>query len=146
MNSNNHYQKLEEMYLKANINTDLYATTTVNIKEGYSEVGLTISKNYFHALGAIHGSVYFKLLDDAAFWAVNSIVHDVFCLTTSFNIHITKPVSSGKLLAKGTLKFKSKNIFFAKSSLFNEKGDEIAFGTGSFCKSKVLLDPSIGYI
>ena len=146
MNNNNHYQKLEEMYLKANINTDLYATTTVNIKEGYSEVGLTISKNYFHALGAIHGSVYFKLLDDAAFWAVNSIVHDVFCLTTSFNIHITKPVSIGKLLAKGTLKFKSKNIFFAKSSLFNEKGDEIAFGTGSFCKSKVLLDPSIGYI
>ncbi len=146
MNNNNHYQKLEEMYLKANINTDLYATTTVNIKEGYSEVGLTISKNYFHALGAIHGSVYFKLLDDAAFWAVNSIVYDFFCLTTSFNIHITKPVSSGKLLAKGTLKFKSKNIFFAKSSLFNEKGDEIAFGTGSFCKSKVLLDPSIGYI
>ena len=132
MNSNNHYQKLEEMYLKANINTDLYASTTVNIKEGYSEVGLTISKNYFHALGAIHGSVYFKLLDDAAFWAVNSIVYDFFCLTTSFNIHITKPVSSGKLLAKGTLKFKSKNIFFARSSLFNEKGDEIAFGTGSF--------------
>ena len=146
MNNNNHYQKLEEMYLKANINTDLYASTTVNIKEGYSEVGLTISKNYFHALGAIHGSVYFKLLDDAAFWAVNSIVHDVFCLTTSFNIHNTKPVSSGKLLAKGTLKFKSKNIFFARSSLFNEKGDEIAFGTGSFCKSKVLLDQSIGYI
>ena len=146
MNSNNHYQKLEEMYLKANINTDLYASTTVNIKEGYSEVGLTISKNYFHALGAIHGSVYFKLLDDAAFWAVNSIVYDFFCLTTSFNIHITKPVSSGKLLAKGTLKFKSKNIFFARSSLFNEKGDEIAFGTGSFCKSKVLLDQSIGYI
>ena len=146
MNNNNHYQKLEEMYLKANINTDLYATTTVNIKEGYSEVGLTISKNYFHALGAIHGSVYFKLLDDAAFWAVNSIVYDFFCLTTSFNIHITKPVSSGKLLAKGTLKFKSKNIFFARSSLFNEKGDEIAFGTGSFCKSKVLLDQSIGYI
>ena len=85
-------------------------------------------------------------MDDAAFWAVNSIVYDVCCLTTSFNIHITKPVSSGKLLAKGTLKFKSKNIFFAKSSLFNENGDEIAFGTGSFCKSKVLLDPSIGYI
>ena len=102
------------MYLKANINTDLYASTTVNIKNGYSEVGLTISKNYFHALGAIHGSVYFKLLDDAAFWAVNSIVHDVFCLTTSFNIHITKPVSSGKLLAKGTLKFKSKPL----SSIF----------------------------
>ena len=64
MDNTTHYQKLEKMYLKANINTDLYDSTTVSIKEGYSEVGLTISKNYFLALGAIHGSVYFKLLDD----------------------------------------------------------------------------------
>ncbi len=62
-----HYKKLKNMYLNANINTDIYSTTTVKIEEGYSEVGLIISKKYFHALGAIHGSIYFKLLDDAAF-------------------------------------------------------------------------------
>lgn len=146
MDKINHYKKLENIYLKANINTDLYSTTTVKIEEGYSEVGLTISKKYFHALGAIHGSIYFKLLDDASFWSVNSVVHDYFCLTTSFNIQLLKPVSSGKLLAKGKLKFKSKNIFHAKSYLYNEDGDEIAFGTGSFCKSKILLSSDIGYI
>ena len=42
MDNTTHYQKLEKMYLKANINTDLYDSTTVSIKEGYSEVGLTI--------------------------------------------------------------------------------------------------------
>ena len=141
-----HYKKLKNMYLNANINTDIYSTTTVKIEEGYSEVGLIISKKYFHALGAIHGSIYFKLLDDAAFWSVNSVVTDYFCLTTSFNIHLIKPASTGKLLAKGNLKFKSKNIFHAESSLYNEDGIEIAFGTGSFCKSKITLDSNIGYI
>ena len=78
------------------------------------------------------------------FWSVNSVVTDYFCLTTSFNIHLIKPASTGKLLAKGNLKFKSKNIFHAESSLYNEDGIEIAFGTGSFCKSKITLDSKIG--
>ena len=141
-----HYKKLENMYLKANINTDIYKSTTVKIGDGCSEVGLTISKKYFHALGAIHGSVYFKLLDDSAFWAVNSVVYDCFCLTTSFNIQITKPISAGTITAKGLLKYKSKNIFHASSCLYNDKGEGIAFGSGSFCKSKITLSESIGYI
>ena len=109
------------------------------------KLDLPFLKKYFHALGAIHGSV-FKLLDDSAFWAVNSVVYDCFCLTTSFNIHITKPISTGTITAKGSLKYKSKNIFHASSCLYNDKGEEIAFGSESFCKSKITLSKSIGYI
>ena len=50
------------------------------------EIDLTISDKYFHALNAIHGTVYFKLLYDAAFFAANSVVKDVFVLTSSFNL------------------------------------------------------------
>ena len=63
-----HFQKLERMYLGANMNASIYDTTTVKIGKGTAEIGLTISKKYFHSLGSIHGSVYFKLLDDAAFF------------------------------------------------------------------------------
>ena len=35
---------------------------------------MPIKKDYFHALEAIHGSVYFKILDDAAFFAAQSVV------------------------------------------------------------------------
>lgn len=134
------------MYLQANVNTHIYNTTTVKISEGYSEVGLTISEKYFHALGAIHGSVYFKLLDDSAFWAVSSVVLDMFCLTTSFNINLIKPASYGNILAKATLKHKSKRFFIATSSLYDASGNEIAFGTGTFCKSKIKLESKVGYI
>lgn len=141
-----HYEKLERMYLNANMNTHIYDTTTVNISHERAEIGLTISEKFFHALGAIHGSVYFKLLDDAAFFAVNSIVEDAFVLTTNFNIQLIRPATEGIITATGNVRYVSRNLFVADSSLVNEAGKEIAFGTGSFMKSKVGLTKEIGYI
>lgn len=140
-----HYRKLERMYLHANINTKMFDTTTANIDHKTAEIGLTITDQYFHALGAIHGNVYFKLLDDAAFFAVNSIVTDVFVLTTSFNINIIRPADHGKILATGKVRYQSKNLYVAEASLVNDQGKEIAFGTGNFAKSKVALSEEIGY-
>ncbi len=133
------------MYLKTNVTSQLYETTNIRISEGSAEVSLIIDPKYFHALGAIHGSVYFKLLDDASFFAVNSIVEDVFVLTTNFNINIVRPVSSGCIIAAGRVKFRSKQLFIAESSLVNQEGKEIAFGSGHFAKSKVALTEDIGY-
>ncbi len=141
-----HYNKLERMYLQANINTKIFDTTTVKISEEMAQIELEISDKYFHALEAIHGSVYFKLLDDAAFFAVNSIVEDVSVLTTSFTINLIRPVNKGMITAIGKVKFKSRNLFVAESSLYNENGKEIAFGTGNFSKSKVELSEKIGYL
>ena len=140
-----HFEKLKAMYLSANMNTMIYDTTTCEISNGYAEIGLKISEKYFHALGAIHGSVYFKLLDDAAFFAVNSIVEDVFVLTTSFNLNLIRPANSGMIKAIGKIKFKSQDLFVAESTLYNEAGKEIAFGTGNFAKSKIMLSENIGY-
>lgn len=140
-----HFRKLERMYLHANMNTHIYDTTTIEIENETAEIGLTISEKYFHALGAIHGSVYFKLLDDAAFFAVNSIVKDVFVLTTSFNINLIRPANQGKIRSVGKVRFKSKNLYMAESTLYNEEGKEIAFGSGSFALSKVQLTDEIGY-
>lgn len=133
------------MYLQANVNTMLFDTTTCKVSEGKAQIGLEISEKYFHALGAIHGSVYFKLLDDAAFFAVNSVVEDVFVLTTSFNINLIRPATKGKIKALGEIKYRSRELFVAQSTLYNEDGKEIAFGTGNFSKSKMSLTEEIGY-
>ena len=133
------------MYLNANINTMIFNTTTCSISMKKSEISLQLSEKYFHALKAIHGSVYFKLLDDAAFFAANSIIEDVFVLTTSFSINIVKPVNEGIIKAIGNVRFQSKNLIVAESSLYNAEGKEIAFGTGNFAKSKILLKDTNGY-
>ncbi|WP_108867725.1 PaaI family thioesterase [Aquimarina aquimarini] len=140
-----HYTKLEKMYLQANINTALYDTTTIKISEGLAQINMEISEKYFHALGAIHGSVYFKLLDDAAFFAVNSIIKDAFVLTTSFNIHLIRPAHKGIISSVGKIKSKSRNLFVAEATMYNEDGKEIAFGTGNFAKSNINLSEKIGY-
>ena len=134
-----HFQNLEKMYLNANVNTMIFDTTTCKFSDGYAEIGLNISEKYFHGLGAIHGSVYFKLLDDAAFFAANS-KSEYFILTTSFNLNFLKPVKKGKIKAIGKLKYTSGNSFIAESKLFNENGKEVAFGTGNFLNSEIPLN------
>lgn len=140
-----HFRKLERMYLHANVNQQLYETTTISIGHEIAEISMIVSEKYFHALGAIHGSVYFRLLDDAAFFAVNSIVSDVFVLTTSFNIHLIRPVDKGIIKAVGKVRFSSRNLWTAESRFYNELGKEVAFGTGNFARSKVQLSEEIGY-
>ncbi|MEQ9007714.1 MAG: PaaI family thioesterase [Ekhidna sp.] len=141
--SSEHFRKLERMYLLANVNTLLFDTTTAHISNGKAEIGLTVVPKYFHALNAMHGSVYFKLLDDAAFFSVNSVVEDFFVLTKSFEIHFKRPVTGGKILAKGELVSSNGELFVAKSELMNETGKVVGYGHGEFVKIKVKLNPDI---
>ena len=140
-----HYRKLENMYLKGAAINAFYDTITMAIAEERATLTLQVHGKYFHAAGAMHGSVYFKLLDDAAFFAVQSLVEDVFVLTTSFNTHFLRTVSSGIIRCEGSVQFKSGSFFVAESKLHNEEGKLIASGTGEFVKSKILLSPQIGY-
>lgn len=140
-----HFRKLEKMYLGANVNTKVFNTTTCNIEAEKATITLDVSEDYYHALGAIHGAVYFKMLDDAAYFAVSSVVKDNFMLTSSFNINILRPVSKGKLTAVGTVRYKSSKLYAAEAKLYNQEGKEVAFGTGNFAKSKLLLSEEVGY-
>ena len=136
MNNEGHFRKLERMYLSAPINE--YYSPMVEISQGQAVIQTEVKPEFFHAAGSLHGSVYFKLLDDAAFFAVNSLVKDFFVLTVSFNIYLTRPVTKGVLIAKGQVVSRSVNYYVAESVLtVNEK--EVARGSGSFLRSRVEL-------
>jgi acyl-coenzyme A thioesterase PaaI-like protein len=62
------------------------------IRHGEAVITLPVRSDLFHAAGALHGALYFLALDNAAFFAVNSLVEDVFVLTTSFTTYLTRPV------------------------------------------------------
>ena len=140
-----HFRRLEHMYLtRASINN--YFRPGLSVSEGEAEVRIEVDPKFFHAAGAVHGSVYFKALDDAAFFAANSVVEDVFVLTTSFNIHLLRPVTEGTLIAKGTLVSETKSLLIADAELHDDKGRLVGRGTGSFMKSKMLLADVAGYV
>ena len=138
-----HFRKLERMYHAAPINQFYRPVLTVG--EGTAELEIPIRPEFFHAAAAVHGSVYFKALDDAAFFAVNSLVTEVFVLTVSFNIYLTRPVSEGVLRARASVVHRSRQLFLAEAELFDERGRQISRGSGSFIRSQIALTAEIGY-
>lgn len=117
----------------------------LTISEGTAELVMPVKPEFFHAAGATHGSVYFKALDDAAFFAVNSLVEDVFVLTVSFNTYLLRPISRGEMRATGQVVHQTKNTFLAEAVLLDSEGRQIARGSGSFVRSQVALTAEIGY-
>ncbi|RYD63131.1 MAG: thioesterase, partial [Sphingomonadales bacterium] len=77
-----HYRALERLYASAPINA-LFASRLEITGEGRSRIVFDVTRDVFHAAGAAHGTIYFKMLDDAAFYAANSLATDRFLLTTS---------------------------------------------------------------
>ena len=138
-----HFRKLERMYLSAPIN-GLYRPK-ISISEGKAEITMGAEEQFFHAADALHGSVYFKMLDDAAYFAANSVVTDVFLLTTGFNLHLIRQVTGGIISSVGKCTFSSSNLFIGEAKLYNQDGEEVAFGTGTFMKSRKALSKEIGY-
>jgi uncharacterized protein (TIGR00369 family) len=133
-----HFGALEALYAAAPIN-GLFPSTLRIAGEGRSEIDFTVDEKSFHAAGAVHGTVYFKMLDDAAFYAVNSVERDVFVLTTAFNMHLERPIAPGRLHAEGRWVSGRRRVFIAESRLLNAAGEEVARGTGTFMRSKIPL-------
>lgn len=138
-----HFKKLENM-----MHASPFVTLTgarVKVKEGESQITLPIRKEFHHAAGAMHGALYFLALDNAAFFAVSSMVEDVFVLTTSFTTYITRPVSEGVVNAFGKLVYHNRTQYIAESILYDENEKEIARANGVFMRSKTPLSEKIGY-
>jgi acyl-coenzyme A thioesterase PaaI-like protein len=93
----------------------------------------------------MHGALYFLALDNAAFFAVNSLVQDVLVLTVSLTTYITRPVSKGVVTATGKVVCQSRSQFIAESLLHDSSGNEVARASGIFVRSKIPLSDRIGY-
>ena len=143
MKAKTHFEKLESMYLAAPINR-IYQPT-LKVFEWEAEIEIALSESLHHSGGAVHGSVYFKMLDDAAFFAANSLEEDVFVLTTSFTTYITRPVAAGKMRAVGKVVNRNRSQFIAESIVYDEKGKEIGRGNGIFVRGKLPLVEAAGY-
>ena len=138
-----HYRRLERMYMAAPINE--FFKPEIQIGRGTAEIKVNVDSRFFHAARAAHGAVYFKSLDDAGFFAASSLVEDNFVLTSSFNLYMLSPVSAGTVRAVGKVVSGGGSSFLAESVLYNGQDEEIARGSGMFIRSKMPLDPEMGY-
>jgi uncharacterized protein (TIGR00369 family) len=139
-----HLHALESLYNSAPINR-LFQSHIVLPEAGRSEIRFMVEHDSFHAAGAAHGTLYFKMLDDAAFYAANGLVSDRFLLTTAFNLHFTKPMRGGEARAEGRWISGKRRVFVAEARIVDSEGEECARGTGTFMRSHIALSGLDGY-
>ena len=139
-----HFRALESLYAAAPVNA-LFASHLEIPAPGQARITFETREDFFHGAGATHGTLYFKMLDDAAFYAANSLVSDRFLLTTGFNLHFTKPLRGGKVVAEGRWVSGRRRVYIAEAHLVDEEGDEIGRGTGTFMRSHIPLAGLDGY-
>ena len=100
-----------------------------------------VRTRYFHAAAALHGSSVFKLLDDSAWCAAQSVSLDKFVVTATYHTHILRPVSKGgtQLTGSGRVVNSSSTTITAESVVTDQDGKLIATGSGSFMRSSAPL-------
>lgn len=139
-----HFRKLEALYRSAPVN-GLFRSELRIVGPGRSSIAFDVSADVFHAAGAAHGTLYFKMLDDAAFYAANSLISDRFLLTTAFNLHFTRPLRGGTATAEGQWISGRRRVLVAESRIIDQDGEECARGTGTFLRSHIVLSGLPGY-
>lgn len=140
-----HFRALENLYRSAPINALFRSELRIG-EAGRATIEFDVDESQFHAAGAVHGSVYFKMLDDAAFYAANSLVSDRFLLTTAFNLLFTRPIGPGRIRAEGRWISGKRRIYVAEASLIDSQGEVVGRGTGTFMRSKFPLSSLPGYV
>jgi len=136
-----HCRALEAMYLSAPIN-QFYRPRIVISKE---QVEIDIDQRFFHAAEAVHGSVYFKLLDDAAGLAANVLEREVFAVTASFTTHMTRPASGPLIRSVGRVVDQTRSQFLVESIVYDHNQRSVGRGNGVFMRGSVRLADSLGY-
>jgi len=139
-----HLRALESLYRHAPINA-LFRSTLEIAEQGFARIRFEVEEGHFHAAGAAHGTLYFKMMDDAAFYACNSLVPDRFLLTTAFNLNFTKPLKPGPAVAEGRWLSGKRRVYVAEARLIASDGEEAARGTGTFMRSHIPLTSLAGY-
>lgn len=140
MDNSQHYFLLENLYKEAPIVEKVYPATQIQVRNGFARIEWQVEEQFHHAAGSLHGSAYFRLLDDAAYFAASSNKTEFFLVTASFKLQFLRPVSVGVLCAEGRVIEQAENrLIQAEARLFTREGKIVAKGSGTFARSKKRL-------
>ena len=132
-----HLKRLNKLYGVAPINGLFNEHVIEFAADGSTSIKFSPKKEHCHTMQSLHGSGYFKLLDDAAFFAAQALDEENFIFTTSFNTYLVRAAAIGvPLISQGRVISAGKTLLIAESRLIEEEsGKLVATGSGTFQKS-----------
>ena len=137
MRADDHFLFLKNLYRKAPNNK--YYDPAMILEFGKARIQIKVQEKFFHAAGSVHGSVYFKLLDDAAYFAAATQEQNFFLFTANFETKLLRPVREGLMIADGEVIEENDKGYIARSIIRDEKGQLLAKGQGLFMPSAIVL-------
>ncbi|HQU74127.1 MAG TPA: PaaI family thioesterase [Calditrichia bacterium] len=138
-----HYHKLENLFLSAPCNRN--RSYSIEIGKGTARISCDLGEDDFHGGGAVHGSRYFKGMDDAAYFACQSLVRDNFLLTASFTVYLLRPFQGGTIRAQGRVISAGRRQLLAEAEVEDQRGKLLGKGSGLFTRSETPLDTLADY-
>lgn len=111
----------------------------IEIKEGYSEIKMSVRNEMINGLGIVHGGIAFSLADTAFAFACNSRNNVSVALDTSINF--LKPVLPGdELIAEAKEIHNGKSTGLYQITITNQRSHIVAMFKGTcFRTNKTLV-------
>lgn len=139
-----HPDRLVAMFNSAAVN-QFFPGITLHFEGMESKVSIKSGPAWQHAGEQIHGALYMRLLDDAAYFAAALREKQRFVVTASLDVRFLRPVGGGLLVATGRLLRYEDRKLMAESVLHDESGKLIARATGVFVPSRQYLQDVAAY-
>lgn len=133
-----HFRALEQMYLSVPLNNQYEPSITVG--EQTASIVIAVKPFFLHALGVMHGMIYFKMLDDACAFAAASAELSKPMVTASLTIDFMRPVTEGTLSARGRVVRIEGRKHFTEATLVDDKGATVAKAHALFLPAKMTYD------
>jgi uncharacterized protein (TIGR00369 family) len=85
--------------------------------------------------GVMHGGVVASLLDSACASAAISLIHpDAYATSVNLTVSYLKPVTAGRLIARGECLRAGRRILFCEARVVDETGDLVATGSSQLVR------------
>ena len=121
---------MENAYLAARSNELL--DLGIRISEGEADIVIPLREDVSSDRGNVLDALCISIMNDAAYYAVNSLVGHAPVATVSFNASLTRAHPAGDLLARGRFVGMSADRYLADSILTDSAGTEVGRGEGEF--------------
>lgn len=113
---------------------ELIGIRLIEWRDGFARVACDAGTHHHNRSGIVHGGVILSLLDQAAAFA------GLWCsvpgnirkaVTIDLDCRFTGQVSGGEIVAEGKVVSRGRNIFFARTEVFDASGTMVAFGAST---------------
>lgn len=134
-----HLRRLERVYHAAPTNG--LTPARLALQSAAARLEMDIRDAYRQAVGELHGMLYFKVLDEASFYAANTLVDDVFLTTAAMHVQFLRPVDGAHLVATAQVVHAARSSFIVDAEARDASGRLLARSSGTFVRTGAALPP-----